>query len=279
MTTTVNQPHAPARIDWASILARAAAIVESYDTGVTLRQLFYRLVAAALLPNTTSAYKGLSKVTAEARRARAFPSLIDRTRSIHRFQSFEDAAGARAWLSRIYRRDRTAGQGVSLYLGVEKNGIVAQLEDWFSDLGVPIVALGGYSSQSYVDEIRTDVAAQDRPAILVYAGDFDASGKDIDRDFLKRTACFDSVEQIALSAEQVRAYNLPAQAGKAKDSRARAFTARYGALVQVELDALPPDQLRALYQAAIDRHWDTSAYDAAVAGEREDRRELAGGVA
>jgi len=52
-----------------AIPQQAAAIVRSYDTGVTLRQLFYRLVAAHLLPNTTTAYKGLSSQTAEARRA------------------------------------------------------------------------------------------------------------------------------------------------------------------------------------------------------------------
>ena len=46
---------------WPPIVAEAARIVESYeDTGVTLRQLFYRLVAAELLPNTTTAYSTLS---------------------------------------------------------------------------------------------------------------------------------------------------------------------------------------------------------------------------
>jgi hypothetical protein len=34
------------RPDWPAILRQAAEIVESYDTSVTLRQLFYRLVAA-----------------------------------------------------------------------------------------------------------------------------------------------------------------------------------------------------------------------------------------
>jgi hypothetical protein len=42
-----------ARLDWPSIVARARTIVDGYDTGVTLRQLFYRLVSEHLLPNTT----------------------------------------------------------------------------------------------------------------------------------------------------------------------------------------------------------------------------------
>jgi len=35
------------RNDWSEVLAMAYGIVESYDTPVTLRQLFYQLVAAS----------------------------------------------------------------------------------------------------------------------------------------------------------------------------------------------------------------------------------------
>ena len=40
--------------DWSGILATAKQIVESYDTGVTLRQLFYQLVARQILQNNTT---------------------------------------------------------------------------------------------------------------------------------------------------------------------------------------------------------------------------------
>jgi len=71
-------------ITWPSIITRATEIVRSYDTGVTLRQLFYRLVSEKLIPNTESAYKRLSHLTAQARRAGTFPRLIDNGRYIHR---------------------------------------------------------------------------------------------------------------------------------------------------------------------------------------------------
>ncbi|MBM4041885.1 MAG: hypothetical protein FJ290_25585 [Planctomycetes bacterium] len=264
------------RLVWPQIVARAAAIVRSYDTGVTLRQLFYRLVAEQLLPNTVTAYKALSSRTAEARRSGAFPALIDRTRTIHRYQSFASPASARAWLRDIYRRDRTENQHLSLYLGVEKNGIVEQLEAWFGEFGIPIVALGGYSSQSYVDEIAADVEQQGRAAALIYAGDFDPSGEDIERDFRERAGCFAEVVRVALTAEQVEEFDLPPLMGKASDSRAKGFIERHGQLVQVELDALPPDILRRLYAEAIEQFWDKSAFQQAVAQERSDLQELAG---
>jgi hypothetical protein len=258
------------RLDWASICSRAAEIVRSYSTGVTLRQLFYRLVAALFLPNNRVAYNTLSHVTAEARRRGRFPSLIDRTREIHRYQSFASPSEARAWLSRIYRRDRTEGQPYSIYLGVEKAGIVEQLEAWFGDLGIPILALGGYTSQTYVAEIVNDVTEQGRPAVLIYAGDFDPSGEDIQRDFLARAACFERVIRVALTAEQVEEYELPEQMGKSSDTRAAGFIARHGKLVQVELDALPPDILHDLYESAVAEFWDDEAYDAAVEQERDE---------
>lgn len=262
------------RTCWEAVLEQAATIVRSYDTGVTLRQLFYRLVAAQVLDNTTCAYKGLSARTAAARRAGSFPDLIDRGRSIHVARSFAGPSDARSWLTSIYRRDRTEGQELSLYVGVEKAGMVVQLESWFGGLGVPILALGGYSSQTYVDEVRADVEAQGRPAVLLYAGDFDPSGEDIDRDFVERTGCFDKVVRVALGADQVVDYDLPPAMGKSTDSRAGAFVARHGELVQVELDALPPDVLEALYQDALDDLWDESAFEAVMAREAEERASL-----
>ena len=99
---------------------------------------------------------------------------------------------------------------MAVYVGVEKAGLVTQLEAWFGhDPGVPILALSGYSSQSYVDEVAADARAQGRPAVLLYAGDFDPLGEDIDRDFVERTACWAQVVRVALGADQVTAYDLP----------------------------------------------------------------------
>lgn len=268
-----------ARMDWDFIVQESARIVRSYDTGVTLRQLFYRLVSAHLLPNTQNAYKGLSRYTARARRDGWFPDLIDRNRSISRYRTFTSPEEAAKWLRAIYRRPRDENQEWSIYLGVEKSGIVNQLTSWFGELGIPIIALGGYSSQSYVDEIVKDVERQGRPAVLIYAGDFDPSGEDIERDFLERSDCWKENHRIALTPQQVIDYALPPLPGKATDSRAVAFTAKHGQLMQVELDALDPNDLRGLYQQAIDGYWDNSTWEESVRREgREDRKLVTGDV-
>jgi hypothetical protein len=41
--------------------------------------------------------------------------------------------------------------------------------------------------------------------------------------------------------------------------------------MQVELDALPPNVLRGLFQDAVDDVWDDAAYQASVAQEKTER--------
>jgi hypothetical protein len=264
------------RLAWPSILDRAAQIVESYDTGVTLRQLFYRLVSEQMIPNKQTAYDTLSSRTAKARRQGWFPSLVDRGRGIYRPVTFDGPQDAKDWLRDAYRLDRTEGQGTNLYIGVEKDALAALLEDWFDSLGVPILVLKGYASQTYVDEVMRDVfrTRGDRPSILLYAGDLDPSGEDIPRDFNDRTRCFDRVVKVALTWDQVEAHGLPPSMGKATDTRAAAFKAKHGRLVQVELDALPPDALRTLYRDALDAYWSEDAYQRVLDREGRDRAAL-----
>lgn len=267
------------RLDWPTLLPFAADIVESYSTPVTLRQLHYRLVSADIgYPNTQAAYKGLSRQTAEARRQGRFPRLHDRTREIHRPLAWDSPGEALEITARSYRCDRTAGQEYNVIIGVEKAGLLAQLTTWFRPLGLPVIALGGYSSQSFVEDVSEFVADDGRPAVLLYAGDHDPSGEDIDRDFAERCGLAKRMVRVALSAEQVEAFNLPPAFGKVGDSRSAKFVERHGRLVQVELDAVPPDALRTLYEDALAPYWDSDAYDEVMlleAGDREKLREIA----
>lgn len=262
------------RARWEAVLDHAYRIVRGYDTPVTLRQLFYRLVSDGTLRNTVSEYKSLSEHTTVARRAGVFPAFVDKTRGIEREPFWDSPSEARADLRTWYRRDRTEGQPYSVVLGVEKEGIVAQLSAWFGHLGFPIVALRGYSSQTLEADVLADVEGYDRPAVLVYAGDLDPSGEDIDRNFVANVACFAEVIRVALTPEQVKAYNLPKMAGKATDSRAKGFVARHGELFQVEVDAIDPNELRRLFQVQVDRFLDKSAMRGVLEREERERATL-----
>lgn len=284
------------RLSWPPIIERAREIVESYSIKITLRQLFYRLVAEGTLRNIDYHYSRLSELTAEGRRKDAFPALSDRGRHILRPRTFSDTSDSLDWLTRNYLVDRTEGQDVQLYLGVEKNAMAGLMQDWYEDWGIPILPLGGYSSETLERDVMAAIEADGRKAVLIYAGDFDASGEDIGRSFVAHTQdAWAETIRIGLSEELIEAHRLPVLRGKVDDSRAEGFVARHVAFhdrydfglartkggkvlrvpAQVEMDALEPMALNGLFRDAIERYWDWSKYDAALDREEAGRRKLA----
>jgi hypothetical protein len=273
LTSTGASPKIRLRgLGWTEILEDAASIVDSYGTNVTLRQLFYRLVSKGSLRNTVNDYGQLSSRTAEARRQGTFPSLLDRTSEIVRHRFWESPRELLEQARRQYRRDRTEGQEHQVWVVIEKAGLLEQLRTWFGDeRGLPMAALSGYASQTDVDDIHDAVDSDGRPAVLLYGGDFDPSGEDIFRDFTERTDCWDDEIRVVLTAEQVERYQLPEYPGKRSDARAGRFVARHGRLVQVEMDALDPNDLRDLFTTALDSYFDQSAFVSVMERERVER--------
>jgi hypothetical protein len=258
------------RIRWAPVLEHAAEIVESYETGVTLRQLFYRLVADETLPNLFYPYQNLGALTAKARRAGAFPPLIDATRAVYRPMSFEDPDDARSWLRRRYRLDRTRGQAHRLLIAAEKQTLSRQLDSWYAEpLGIPTTVLRGYGSTP----LKADIDAEEFDVIL-YVGDLDPTGEDIERNLGDSLKNGGRIIRVAVTPEQVERYSLPPLPGKTKDPRAAGFIARHGELMQVEVEALDPLDLRALIDRALEPLWDSNVFDALKIREERERAEL-----
>lgn len=269
------------RIKWGPVIARAGEIAQSFTIRPTLRQLFYAVVSEQLLPNTRYHYQQLSSLTAPMRDEGTFPELEDRTRKVHggAVPTVPPRDNVRHLLSDLsYRfayRNRTDGQPYHVILGVEKDGMVAQLADAFYNYDLPVVALKGYGSQTYRKAIRELAEGDPRPSVLLYAGDWDPSGEDIERDLKSHVGdAYAVMERVALTHEQVFDWHLPINQGKVTDSRAPAFIEKYGDLYQVEVDALGPDRLAGLFRDAHARYHDVDAYTAVLAAEDEDRATL-----
>ncbi|MEV6810161.1 hypothetical protein [Streptomyces sp. NPDC051132] len=111
---------APERIRWPAVVDRAREIVESYEGGVTLRQVMYRLVSEGVLPHTPSMYRHLSSHLAQARREQRFPDLIDTLREIHVPLAWPDAAAFLREAVDWFALDRTEGQR-PVYVAAEKD--------------------------------------------------------------------------------------------------------------------------------------------------------------
>jgi hypothetical protein len=85
---------------------------------------------------------------------------------------------------------------------------------------------------------------------------------------------FSGAPALAVTEDQIDTYSLAENPGKTSDSRAAAFEARHGRLVQVEVEALTPSELRALFQTEINDYWEDDAYREALAVEKADRDRL-----
>lgn len=261
-------------------MERAAEIVTGYDQvgGCTLRQIYYRLVSVGLIPHTAPTYRRLSAQLAQARREERFPDLIDPLREVHVPPAWPDATAFLRAAPDWFALDRTAGQATALYVACEKDTLRAQLTGWLGEMGVPVLVVRGFGSQSYAQVVRDRTSRDPRRAVLLYVGDFDASGADIERDWVARTDCWSHVERVLLTHEQVREHDLPAAVGKAGDPRWPAFADRYGLdpgrPVQWEVEALDPAELQRLVLAAVDRYVDRAVLADRIAREERQRGQL-----
>jgi hypothetical protein len=102
----------------------------------------------------------------------------------------------------------------------------------------------------------------EKPGVLFYFGDHDASGRAIDaaiaryfEDELGRYECHGvpqcEIRRVALEPDQIKRHGLPTRPGKDTDSRSEGFRRRFGSSRSVELDALAPNVLQGLVRKAI----------------------------
>jgi hypothetical protein len=270
ITDDYRPPTRPGQIDWHHVLAEAAKIADSYYPPPTLRQLFYRLVAAGLLPNTKARYNKLSTRSAEARRAGTFPTLTDGTRSVVEASTYDSPQDAVGSMVKGYRLDRMQGQEVQLWVIVEKATLENIAFNAAYAYGVPVCALRGYGSQTIIDVIGERILQDERPATLLYLGDHDPTGTDIDRDLLHRLRADVEFERLAVTPDQITTMNLVPMMGKRTDTRAAAFKKQYGQLIQVEVEAIMPDVLSRLIRDAIRSRIDLATLQEAKAQEEAD---------
>lgn len=133
----------------------------------------------------------------------------------------------------------------------------------------------GYDGWDSIHNAAERIGSGDDTTVL-YFGDFDPSGEDMFRSLIERLAFFECEPEIvkcALTLEDVRRYNLPADLAKTTDSRHAAHVAKWGD-ISVELDALPAAVLRQRLIAEVESRLDLSALEETRLSERAERARL-----
>jgi hypothetical protein len=167
-----------------------------------------------------------------------------------------------------------AGQPYAVEVWAEKDAVAPTLERWLSGLSINIRVSRGYFSWSFLHEIanelRDALQRHERVAIL-YVGDLDPTGTDIERHAKESLAQFGLVDRVefrrvAVTPGQVEQFELPPHPKDAetlaklkRDPRSKGYTYDY----VVELDALiayAPDEFKRLLLDAVERYHNKEVY-------------------
>jgi hypothetical protein len=273
------------------LLGQVEEILAEYrdQLPLTVRQIFYRLVAAYLYDKTEAAYQRLAEKLVRARRARLIPFHVIRDDGVvtveHRYYGgvgdFDDETSRRA---RDYRRDRQQGQRVRVELWCEAAGMLHQLDRVAREYSVPVYSAGGFGSLGAKRDIAVRSLEFAYTTVVLHVGDFDPSGESIFEDIAEDAAAFVEADRhlatqriepvrVALTAEQVAEYRLPTAPVKESDSRSASWDGGTGTC---QLEALAPDTLAEIVETVIVDRLDHDVYAAQLEREQAERAELLG---
>ena len=268
----------PASYD--EIVDAALDIFQQYDTAITLRQLYYRLVSRLLIPNTINSYKRLSRVMVKAREDGDVPvnCLEDRSRrglgrgdigynSAEEYLKKKITTLQDSWKS--FTMPMWDDQPKNVMISLEKDALSRLVSREANRFSVRTFPTRGYPSFSFVQEMSRYITHQlgGKPTVVLYFGDFDPSGVDIERDLSERLERYGAkdftVQRIALTADQIKKHSLPPMPVKRSDARADSFLEEHGDRA-VELDALDPNLLQTTVRKAVVKNINMRKWNARV---------------
>ena len=268
------------------LLVRGIEIIGEYAAQgyrLTLRQLYYQLVARDIIPNSSAWYKRLGEVVSNGRLAGYidWDAIVDRGRVPVMPPDWSSPKAILESAARSFRLDRWEGQQNHVEVWCEKDALSSVIEPVCDRYHVRFLANLGYSSSTAMyDSARrfSDAADRGKWPVVVYLGDHDPSGLDMSRDIQDRLQLMTygmevDVQRLALNFDQVEDYQPPPNPAKLQDSRAAAYIGLYG-MESWELDALEPQVLDGLISGAIEQFMDLDLYEGMVDREESEREAI-----
>jgi hypothetical protein len=256
---------------------------------MTVRQVYYQLVARQVLPNKLTMYQAVSDLLRDARKSGVIPWewIEDRLRRPRVVSMWSDLSDFANTVRRAYRRDVWATQNSYIEVWLEKDALSGIFEDVLTEYGVTLNVGRGFDGW---DSIRNagDRYREQGGVTILYFGDFDPSGEDMVRSLRSRINEYleltedemldeggvdVNIIKCALTAADIARYNLPFDFAKKTDSRAKKFIAKHGD-VSVELDALPITVLRDRLRTEVATRLDLPALAKVKEAEEAERVRL-----
>ena len=258
-------------------------VVDEYSAQgyeLTLRQVYYQLVARGYIPNNERSYKNVGSLINDGRLAGLIDwhSVTDRTRNLRKAGHWENPADVIASARYSYNLDKWKGQPNYVEVWVEKDALVDIVGQACDPLDTPYFSCRGYTSQSEMWSAAQRFIRQEQreKRIIIHLGDHDPSGIDMTRDIQERLEMFGAdvyVKRVALTMNQIQTYNPPPNPAKVTDSRASKYINQYGN-ESWELDALEPKVITNLINQEVTMYRDDVIYRAVCDKESREKEEL-----
>lgn len=263
----------------AEVDARRAALVQIVKRmhPMTVRQVFYQATVRGIVEKTEGGYSKVQTDLVWLRRAGLLPYsyLADNTRWMRRPNTFDSPETALAATARYYRKSLWADADSYVEIWLEKDALAGVILPVTHMYDVPLMVARGYASLSFLHSAAEQIADLDVPAYIYHLGDHDPSGVNAGEKIeqtLRELAPDAEIhfERLAVTRQQIDAWNLPSRPTKTTDTRAR----RFGDMESVELDSIEPGMLREIVEAAIHRHLPQDQYEVLRAAEESERQIL-----
>jgi hypothetical protein len=256
-------------------------IVEQFRP-VTVRQVFYQAVNRSLVPKSeTKGYRVVQRRLVVLRGSGEVPYgyVVDGTRYVHGHKRYNDLDEFTSYAASLYRKDYWANSEVNVEVWLEKDALKGVLiPTVVNECGLGLHVTRGFASITYLQDAAEDIELDGRPTYVYVLTDFDPSGvsiaEKVEEELMERAPSSDiTVERLAVNREQIERWNLPTRPTKTTDTRASKFRSIHGT-DSVELDAIPPDELRTLVRDAIESHMDPWRLEQLRLAERSERETL-----
>jgi hypothetical protein len=273
-------------------LRTALAVLVEGHRPLTVRHLFYLAVAQGLIEKTEDQYQNtiirlvgvMREEWLDAEHNNKQPEntvipfgseyIVDAGRWIRKPPSYDGIEAALRDTAAFYRRDLWRDSPVNVIFICEKDAIAELVYRETAQWDVPLAVIRGMSSKTFLYQNAQAIDAMDKETHLYFLGDHDGAGDKIIDSAVARIRRYANTEKnilwakIAVTEEQIERFSLPLRPPKKGDG------ARY-AKGCVEIDALPPDELRATINAHIEQHVDPRARTILATAEQSERELMA----
>jgi hypothetical protein len=250
---------------------------------MTVRQVFYQATVRGLVEKTDAGYDKVQTDLVLMRKAGVLPYgwIADNTRWQRKPETFSSVEQALQDTARFYRKALWAEVAAYVEVWLEKDALSGVVYPITALYDVPLMVARGYASLSFLHGAAEYINELEVPVYIYHLGDFDPSGVNAGEKIeqtLREMAPAAEIhfERLAVTPEQIDAWDLPTRPTKTTDSRAKGFGA-----ISVELDAIEPDKLRALVEDAIEDHLPPHQFKVLKAAEDSERtliRQLVAGM-